>query len=35
MLEVSGEDVRAALFQMAPLKVPDVDGVQAFFFQKH
>ena len=29
------EEVRNALFQMAPLKAPDLDGFNAGFFQKH
>ena len=33
--EVNDEEVRAALFQMARLKAPGIDGVHAFFFQKH
>ena len=33
--DVSDEEVRAALFQMASLKASGIDGVQAFFFQKH
>lgn len=29
------EEVRAALFQMAPSKAPGVDGFMAGFFQRH
>ncbi|KAL5541281.1 hypothetical protein UlMin_042503 [Ulmus minor] len=29
------EDVRAAIFQMAPSKSPGADGMSALFFQKH
>ena len=32
---IDNEEVRAALFQMGPLKAPGIDSVHAFFFQKH
>jgi hypothetical protein len=33
--EYNAEDVRAALFQMAPSKAPGIDGFTAGFFQRH
>lgn len=30
---VTKEEVRSALFDMAPLKAPCIDGLQALFFQ--